>query len=162
MNTNHTLLVRDYISTNYDGLKQQFVKSFKSKNIRFDEDIFHSTILRCMDMEFPCKEELENYLFASLLTNHKRDKLYYANSHRQEVEDITCVYESQPSFIDTESIIDLNFVKEELCNKFGEEMTQIFLDHCYGYPIQELEKVYDVKNLTYKINKMKKFVKSRF
>lgn len=162
MNTNHILLVRDYISTNYDGLKKRFIKSLKSKNIHFDEDIFHSTILKCIDMEFPCKEELENYLFISLLTNHKRDKLYYENSHRQEVEDVMCVYEAPQSCIDTESLIDLGFVKEELCNKFGEKDTQIFLDHCYGYSIQELEKVYDAKNLTYKINKMKKFVKSRF
>lgn len=151
----HTVTVREYIAVNYEPLKTKFIKSLNIKGLKFDEDIFHSTLEKCMNYEFNSNDELENYLFVSLLTNIKRDKLYHYNSKRADMEESPNIHTSS----NMEALADLNIIKDLLYSKFKKEDVDMFLLHSEGYSILELENKYNIKNLTYKINKIKRFLK---
>ena len=52
--------------------------------MEFDEDIFHDTLLACME-KVTDESQFMNYLFISFKTNLSREKQYHRNSMRDEM-----------------------------------------------------------------------------
>ena len=145
-----------YINENYYQLKKDLVKYCKYNGLKFDEDIFHNTIIGCMD-KVDDVDNFKNYLFISFKNNLNREKQYHRNLLRDELPDN---YEA--SVNNTESLIEYNDIQRLLRNKFGEEMLELFNKHISGYSVRELEQLYNCKQLTYKLNKMKQYCKENY
>ena len=76
--------------------------------------------------------------------------------------DKVCDFENVDVFEDEfiESGIDFKLVVETLKEKFGDKLTEIYIDWLKGYKVKELIEKYDVKSCYYHINNMDKFIKN--
>ena len=151
-----------YINENYYQLKTDLVKYCNYNGLKFDEDIFHNTIIGCMDKVNDI-DNFKNYLFISFKNNLNREKQYHRNLLREELPDNYELSDNyEVSTDNTESLIEYNSIQELLRNKFGEKMLELFNKHISGYSVRELEQLYNCKQLTYKLNKMKQYCKENY
>jgi hypothetical protein len=76
--------------------------------------------------------------------------------------DKVCDFENIDMFDDEfiESEIDFKLVVETLKTKFGDKLTEIYIDWLKGYKVKELIEKYNVKSCYYHINNMDEFIKN--
>ncbi|MBR6516381.1 MAG: sigma-70 family RNA polymerase sigma factor [Bacilli bacterium] len=156
-----------FISENYDLIKKTLKRELRNnRNLNFDEDIFHDTILRCMekysDVKFENEEEFIAYIIVSFKTNLKRDKLYAVNSKRYdgELEDYASEIKDNNN---NKQNIDVNIILEEINNKFGEDVKNKTYDWLIcQMTISEINKKYNCKNSRYIIDKIKEYIKQTY
>lgn len=142
-----------YMIKNYDKLKLELIKYCKHNGIIFDEDVFHDTLIKCLD-KVSDMSNFNNYLFVSFRNNMAREKLYHRNLMHSELPD-----NYEQSINDTEVLVEYNDLQRLLKQQFGEVLTEIFNKHLEGYSIKELEEMYNTTQLTYKLKKIKDFCK---
>lgn len=154
--------INDYINKNYDNLKKILKKEYrKLETNEFDEDIFHETLIKCIDI-FKTKESFEEndfipYLVASFKTNVIRNTHYHSNSMRSNVD-----IENIDNEIIYKDNIDFNIILEDIKTTFGVENYDKFMDWLENKTIQEINEAYNCKNSRYIIDKIKNYLKNQY
>ena len=152
----------NYIGENYESIKRKLKRVHNGyKEILFDEDVFQDTILKVNDSlkekQFP-REVHEKYFCQSFKRNLLRENLYHFNSMTDKVCNFEDVDMFDEEFIESE--IDFKLVVETLKAKFGDKLTEIYIDWLKGYKVKELIEKYNVKSCYYHINNMDEFIKN--
>lgn len=143
--------MKTYIDKNYQQLKKKLQNYCKHNCLEFDEDIFHDTLISCLE-KVTDNSTFDNYLFVAFKTNLFREKDYHRNSMRSEMPE-----HYDYDINNTESFIDWNNLQETLKKKFGEDLVKMFNMSLEGYSVKEIENMYNQTGLTYKFNKIKKY-----
>lgn len=146
-----------WVAEMYEELKRGLnTESQRCWSRPIDEDIFHDTIIKCIDT---CKgneltvDQLRNYIFISYKRNYVREQEYARNKNKVEL----------PKDFDIESLdesgVDYQFIKSKVIETFGENEWKLFEDYIYGAKISEIERDSQEKGLYYRFNKIKSYVK---
>lgn len=149
-----------WIAKIYNELKEGLDReSRKCWSKPLDEDIFHDTIIKCIDT---CKEneltpeQLKNYIFISYKRNYIREQEYARNKNRSDLP------EGYDISILDDINIDYEFVKKKVIEVFGEDEWRLFEDYIYGSKVSDIERDNSEKGLYYRFNKIKNYVKKLF
>ena len=156
-----------FISENYELIKKSLKKDLRrNRKLEFDEDIFHDTLLKCIEkyseIKFKNDEEFISYIIVSFKTNLKRDKLYAVNSKRYDgdVEDFASEFRDSSN---EKSNIDINIIIDEIETEFGEDSKNKFVDWLINQmPIKEINEKYNCNNSRYIIDKIKEYIKQNY
>ena len=71
--------LNDYISANYESLKQHLIKYCKHRGLEWNDDVYHSTLLRVLErgkLKDMTPEGILNYIFMSFKINSLRELQY--------------------------------------------------------------------------------------
>ena len=125
-------ILSNYIEANYDNIKTLLKKEwFKMKHNNFDEDIFHNTLIKCMD-KFNSTMFNENefmaYLVSSFKMNVIREENYFINSTKDN-KDVNTIKKE----IFDNSNIDYNNLLIDICENFNKEYTNILLCFVFSF-----------------------------
>lgn len=149
-----------WIAKIYNELKEGLNReSRKCWSKPLDEDIFHDTIIKCIDT---CKEneltpeQLKNYIFISYKRNYIREQEYARNKNRSDLP------EGYDISILDDINIDYEFIKKKVIKVFGEDEWRLFEDYIYGFKVSDIERDNSEKGLYYRFNKIKNYVKKLF
>lgn len=89
-----------YINSNYDYLQQHLIAFCLDQHYNWDEDIFHDTLVKCIDLvqrnglRDTSNKGMENYIFKAYKFNTIREKQYCRITKRDNnVTDINGAYE---------------------------------------------------------------------
>ena len=153
----------DYLTINYNKLKEKIKRILFLEDIKFDEDIFHTTLYNCHalfannNMTFSSEINLESYLYSSMKLNIFRNKHYAVNKYKfvdieeneiQDTSDISCIH-------------DFNLIHNSIESEFGLILTLAYYDNVGGESISSLQKEVNIKNLKNKIKKKKKYINDK-
>lgn len=150
------------IGDNYEEIRNRFLINCAKRKDKFNEDIFHDTIIKCsrlanhdMDLEEVCK-----YLYGAYRMNIYRDRLYARNAHIHETNG-EIIFHVVDEALDTQSenSIDINILLDYLRTIYDECDVDLFRRSYFGWSINELEKEtgrHLYKKFTEMRNKLKK------
>lgn len=99
MNIKQQETFMQYVGIHYDRLKDKFQRYCKNQRYQFDEDVFENTIVKTYDLiekkglNDLSPEGIDNYLFMAFKQNTKREKVYYRNRKKAEIEELDCAYD---------------------------------------------------------------------
>lgn len=156
-----------FISSNYELIKKSVKRDLRgNRKLEFDEDVFHDTLLKCMekysDIKFNNDEEFISYIIVSFKTNLKRDKLYAVNSKRYdgEIEDFELEFKDI-SYEKTN--IDIDNLINQINVEFGEDSKNKFSDWLINQlTIKDINEKYNCNNSRYIIDKIKEYIKENY
>lgn len=143
----------------------------EKRNLRLygilDEDVFHSTIVRCIDVflgKEVHKENVLRYFSHSYKINLWREKLYIRDRLILDKPDLT---EEDMDKIDLElqttENLDYQRLKAFLWTTFGKKLSILLRKYNLGgYTIKELEDLSGEKGLHYKFKKMRDEARKHF
>lgn len=163
---------REYIEKNYDKEKIKLKKYCSNKQIKFDEDIFHTTLLKLLEMtEFQDDTEkgLSNYLFRSFTINLKREKQYARQATRDDNIDDEWIFnflnniedETLENKLKKDSFISYltNQVLAIVSEKLSKEEFLVFRIYLLTEKKSaEIEKLTNIKNVRQKIINCKRLI----
>lgn len=148
------------VSTNYNGIKTSFKSYLYKSKMRFDEDVFHTTIINCYstisnnDININSQDDVIKYLFSSFRMNIKRNSLYSDNRPKSEISTIERI-----SNDDISTTCDVSLIYDIIAKNFDSFIAELYFEHLNGKNIEDLEIDHQVKNLKYKFSKIKKYLK---
>ena len=126
----------------------------------FDEDIFHDTLLKCMDKfntdDFN-EDEFMPYITTAFKMNVIRSHQYHDVAMRSDTE-----IENVNEVIDDKHNIDYSIIIDDIKNKFGEDSCNKFLDWLDDKSIKEINETYECNNSRYLIDKIKEYIKFKY
>lgn len=147
----------DFISKNYTLIKKTLKKGLPT--YKFNEDLFHDTLLKCIDINKEMNDkEMLNYIFMAFKTNLYRETLYMRNIL---MDGITDEEYNIPIFRDETPKIDLIKIYEILKVNFDSTEILYFKKWTEGYSVREIEELEHTNGITYKINRIRKFIKDK-
>ena len=150
-----------FIAEKYDEIKRGIDKESRkcwSKSI--DEDIFHDTILKCIEkIRFNdlTPQQVLNYVFISYQTNYIREQQYARTAMNVDVKITADMLGSE-----IPDSPDYEMIKEAVIKEFGEKKWSLFEDYIRGTKVSELERNDCEKGLYYRFNKIKAYIKRNF
>lgn len=157
----YTDVLNRYINSNYKSIKKMLkVEWRKMETSEFDEDIFHDTLIKCMD-KFNDKDFIEDefkaYIVSSFKMNVIRSKQYY-NVSMKSNDDV----ETLDSCISNKLDVDYNIIIRDIRETFGDENCEKFLDWLENKSIKEINETYNCNNSRYLIDKIRNYVKDKY
>lgn len=149
----------------FESFKKKMKKLSAKNDIIFDEDVFMDTIIRCMETfstENASDSDVDNYFWIAFKQN------YFSNFSRNKFRNTVNFDEYGDNIFDDEynsdidEIVDL--IKNEVKDKFGEEIYQAWIFHvCDGYTYEELEQYgYKGLNLHNEFRQIKRYISQKF
>lgn len=153
------------VGNNYTILKRKISFWCYRNKVRFNEDVYHNTIINCNDaileknLVFRNESELFGYIFSSYKTNMVRDKLYHNNKPKEVVDENSKIDISTNSI---DSYCDVSIIKENVVKKFGEQAYNILIENASGESIVDLQDKYKMKNMKARIKKIKNYICEKF
>lgn len=147
----------------YINLNYEYIKMIVSSNGTINEDVFHDTLIKCMD-KFNNREEIKNndfvpYFVKSFKNNMLRNKLYSNNSNIEFYEDI-----EQISIIDNDCLseFDIEIILEDIRDKFGKDYNDKFIDWLDNLTISDINRKHNCKNSRYVIDKIRNYIADNY
>lgn len=132
----------------------------KNNKVAFDEDVFHDTLLKCIEQlnnKELKQEDVIAYIISSFKTNILRDGQYARNSKKSDNDPYIIIIP-----VSEKNKIDIGLVKEQLYSVFETLEADIFSDWLEGYTIKELNEKYEIKNARYIIDQIKDYIKQYY
>lgn len=93
-------IFKQYIDSHYEAIKQHLIAFCLHEHYTWDEDIYHDTLLKCIDLierkglKDTSDKGIENYLFMAYKTNTMRERQYCRVTRRDKnITDINGAYE---------------------------------------------------------------------
>lgn len=161
MKTTHNELQK-YINNHYNEIKRTLKKEYRKLNTSdFDEDIFHETLIKCIEI-FETKETFnENdfmpYIITAFKTNVIRSAQYFSNSMKSNT-DVENINVETNNKID----IDFNLILNDVKNTFGYENYEKFMDWIENKSIKEINENYNCNNSRYIIDKIRNYINKTY
>ena len=150
-----------YINTNYNSIYKMLKYEWrKMETSDFNEDIFHETLIKCMDKfnerQFD-ENEFKAYITSSFKMNVIRNKQYHNVSMKSDTD-----VETLDSCIANKFNCDFNIIIEDIKDTFGDENCEKFLDWLENKSIKEINETYKCNNSRYLIDKIRNYVKEKY
>lgn len=137
--------LNDYISANYESLKQHLIKYCKHRGLQWDEDVYHLTLLKILEkgrLKDMTPDGILNYVFMAFKTNSLRE-LQYPYVARRVYTDNPPDYSDEPE--ELEQRIEQQALSDYKANKLLALVEQNFdSDHYNAFRLKTMG------NLTYK------------
>ena len=153
--------LNQFINTNYHNLYKMLKYEWrKMESSEFDEDIFHDTLIKCMDKFNDRKfdeNEFKAYITSSFKMNVIRSKQYYDVSMKSDTD-----VETLDSAVTMQFNCDFNTIIKDIKEKFGNESCEKFLDWLEDKSIKEINELHGCKNSRYTIDKIKQYIKNQY
>ena len=149
-----------YISDKFEDIKKEFEYKIKGLGLKFDEDIFLDTLIKCnetIDSDKISGSQMIGYFWISFKTNTMREYEYCRNRLRDDLTKDIPEENDEYSYED-----DFNDVTYIIKKEFGDELLKLFQLHTNGATYDELEEITDISELKYKFRKIRDFVKNNF
>lgn len=153
-----------FVGNNYTIIKRKLsFWSYRNRQ-KFNEDVFHNTIIYCNDsiqknkLTFHNDNEVYAYIFSSYRTNLLRDKLYSNNKPKSDL--VETVKINDENYILQQC--DNSIIKDDVVNNFGDKSYEILMEHINGESTKELQEKHGIKNMKGKIKKIKNFIANNF
>ena len=147
----------DFISNHYHEMKSKLQKLYKS--FVFSEDVFHDTIIK-MHKIFETKkcapEIFIKYMCSAFKTNMLRERSFFRNAKTDTMTDFGCNEPYEHGY--TETFIDVSLMEDHLRKKFGNTLTNAYMDWLSGYEIKEIMETHNINSGYYHIKKMTKYI----
>lgn len=124
----------DIIGSEYNTLKDNFRRIIVSEGMRFDEDVFSDTILKCQEKfgdDDVKRDDVVGYFWKSFRNNTIRERYYHRNCLKADLREHDAV-----SFED-DSVM-LKNVLGGMNKEFGADKTDKFLRHASGESYKEI------------------------
>lgn len=129
----------DIVGEEYDALKENFRRIIVSEGMRFDEDVFSDTLLKCQerfDNEDVGRDDAVGYFWKSFRNNTIRERYYHRNCLKADLGEHDAV-----SFED-DSVM-LKNVLGGMSKEFGVDRTEMFLRHASGESYKDIGQGFD-------------------
>lgn len=147
------------ISLHYEEIKKSFQVNMSKLKMKFDEDIFQDTLIKCSETykdDVSDIKKIKAYFWTAFKTN-----TINCNQRRKRVEDIDA---TPVDIIDEEYIEEIDefveITKNALYGEFGEEITNLWLRHIIkDEEYDDLEKESGINNIHYQFKKIRKFIR---
>lgn len=151
-----------FVNSQYKALHKMLKYEWrKMETSEFDEDIFHDTLLKCMDkfnnVDKFDENEFKAYITSAFKMNVIRSKQYYDVSMKSDTD-----VETIDSTITMSFNCDFNIIIEDVKEKFGKENCEKFLDWLEDKSIKEINEIYNCKNTRYIIDKIREYIKNEY
>lgn len=153
----------EYISINYDNLKDKIKRILFLEHIKFDEDIFHTTLYNCYNLlvnknlSFLSESNLESYLYSAMKLNIFRNKKYASNKYKfLDINDDNNIIDYELSYM-----CDFHIITDILKNEFGDKLLNAYYCNINGESISSLQNELNIKNLKSKLKKIKKYINDK-
>ena len=152
----------EFMETNYDILRNILLKEWRHRsNAPFDEDLFHDTLIKCMD-KFPNSDEKSEsdfiaYTVKAFQYNFCRKRLYHDVSKNVDAEVEHIQIESKMKLD-----IDIDIVLEYVKSQFGELPALQFADWINDQTIKQLNAKYNCTNARHVIDRIRVAVYEHF
>lgn len=142
---------RNYIEQNYNKSKDIIKRNCWKRGIKFDEDIFEDTLIKCLETLIIEQDDYQGYLINSYNNNALRETQYAYNKYKDDVPIPDKPFSNND--IDIEQLYDL------LENKFDKDIIIYFKEWVDGDSIRVIEENHKVSGLTYKFKKIREYIK---
>ena len=147
------------ISLHYEEIKKTFQVNMSKLKMKFDEDIFQDTLIKCSETykdDVSDIKKIKAYFWTAFKTN-----TINCNQRRKRVEDIDA---TPVDIIDEEYMEEIDefveIAKNALYGEFGEEITNLWLRHIIkDEEYDDLEKESGINNIHYRFKKIRKFIR---
>lgn len=140
-----------YIEDNYDNIKDIVKRNSLKYNLEFNEDVFQSTILKCLERKLENQDNYIGYILKSYSNNIFRESQYYYNKNRSVMDN---------DLVDNKIHINtVNIFYNYLENIFGNKLIKYFKEWVEGDSIRDIESRYNISNLYNKILKVRNYAK---
>jgi hypothetical protein len=147
------------ISLHYEEIKKSFQVNMSKLKMKFDEDIFQDTLIKCSETykdDVSDIKKIKAYFWTAFKTN-----TINCNQRRKRVEDIDA---TPVDIIDEEYMEEIDefveIAKNALYGEFGEEITNLWLRHIIkDEEYDDLEKESGINNIHYQFKKIRKFIR---
>lgn len=152
----------DFMETNYDHLRGILVREWRQRSqTPFDEDLFHDTLINCME-KFPNTDEKSEsdfiaYTVKAFRNNFCRKRLYHDVSKSVDAEVENFQIETKMKLE-----IDINIVLEYVKSQFGELQALQFADWINDQTIKQLNAKYNCTNARHVIDRIRVAVYEHF
>ncbi len=150
----------NFINDNYDYIKNKISTVSKTK---FNEDVFHDTIIKCYNLliddkiNVPKESDALAYLYTAYKLNIYRYRLYSNNKPKLEIEETYKIYDN-----DSECKCDIALIFENLNKKFSKDIIEVYFEYVLGSSINHLQEKYKIKNLKYKFKNITAYIKNKW
>jgi hypothetical protein len=147
--------IEDYVTREYHALKSLSKRIWNNLKIGiFNEDVFHDTLLKCLETlkrNDLNENEYLRYFSTAFKTNSLRQMKYAYHAQRTDAE-----LDELPLFSNDSSTVDYNLLIERLNERYGNAQMNIFMDWLNGYTIRELNERHSRNDCRYVIDRIKK------
>ena len=143
------------LNTQYVKLKNEVKVYWLNKSGEsFSEDIFHDTIINCINTcsKMNSIDEIYRYVCRSYYINMLREKKYYRNLMESEI-DIDIEYNDESYKALRQELYE--YVSKDK----GKRTADIIHDYVDGYTFDELVEKYNIKNIHKKAGPLKQYMK---
>lgn len=150
----------DIVAVNYDAIVKSFRIAMAKADLPFDEDVFQDTLIKCNATYKDDTTDLEKvkaYLWMAFRTN--TIKMLSRQKHMEELSSVPYLdIESEEYMVEMDEFVVM--VKDELYDKFGPELSDIWLRHAaMGDTYDELKNDSPVENIHYQFKKIRKYIR---
>lgn len=156
-----TTTINYVVSNSYNRIRTCAKNEWKKYHAStFDEDLFHDTIIKCMetlDKKELQENEIMAYINSSFKTNILRDTQYARNIKKNEDDPYQIVIP-----ISDKPKIDIDIVREDIANVFTESESDMFNDWLDGMTIKEINEKYESSKARYIIDRIKEYIKCNY
>lgn len=147
------------ISLHYEEIKKSFQANMSKLKMKFDEDIFQDTLIKCSETykdDVSDIKKIKAYFWTAFKTN-----TINCNQRRKRVEDIDA---TPVDIIDEEYMEEIDefveIAKDALYGEFGEEITDLWLRHVTkDEEYEDLAKESGINNIHYQFKKIRKYIR---
>lgn len=147
------------ISLHYEEIKKSFQANMSKLKMKFDEDIFQDTLIKCSETykdDVSDIKKIKAYFWTAFKTN-----TINCNQRRKRVEDIDA---TPVDIIDEEYMEEIDefveIAKNALYGEFGEEITDLWLRHVTkDEEYEDLAMESGINNIHYQFKKIRKYIR---
>ena len=147
------------ISLHYEEIKKSFQVNMSKLKMKFDEDIFQDTLIKCSETykdDVSDIKKIKAYFWTAFKTN-----TINCNQRRKRVEDIDA---TPVDIIDEEYMEEIDefveIAKDALYGEFGEEITDLWLRHVTkDEEYEDLARESGINNIHYQFKKIRKYIR---
>lgn len=140
----------------YDSIKCECNNKISLLGMKFNDDVFSETIVKCYETISNEKHEnidIAAYFWSSFKQNTVNDRKKWINHTVDTIPDTPSKDNAFESFEYSDT---MSLVMKHLVASFGEEVVDLYIQHVNGLTYKELLKVSNIKSLNYQFRKIKK------
>ena len=152
------------IGSDLNRIKNFFKKGLEKYNIRFDDDIFSDTMLKCAE-KFNKTGFDKNIAMQYFWISFKNNSLKINQRHKwryESMDDMSKYYSIPNETYDNRTDIVYDIVMDYVSSDFNPEICNLWKMHVtQGYTYEDLEKMTEINNLHYQFRKIRDSIRTK-
>lgn len=150
----------DMVGRDFQKIRNCFMKGLHKYNMRFDDDVFSETLLKCNERLSGITIDYEiaiRYFWTSFRNNSLKKK-----NNKIDYTDNINVHDSIPDTIYNPKMdIIYEIVFDAIAEEFGVILSTLWRDHIvYGKTYEELQEKTKIENLHYQFRRIRNYIRT--